>query len=70
MKMSDLVADHSPDEVHAHMLKCQGVDRFRHWDATRRPAIIRDFLRQQPEGSLFGLSDWLIAMSEDPGFYL
>lgn len=70
MKMSNRVADYSPDEIHDHMLKCQGVDRFRHWDASYRSALIGDFLRQQPEGSLYGLSDWLIAMSEDPAFYL
>lgn len=70
MKMSDRVVDHSPDEVHTHMLKCQGVDRFRHWTPSRRPALISDFLQQHPDGDLYSLSDWLIATSEDPAFYL
>lgn len=70
MQMSDCVADHTADEIYAHMLRCQGVDRFRHWDASHRLGLIRDFLRQQPEGNLYGLSDWLIAMSEDPASYL
>ncbi len=70
MQMSDCVADHTADRIYAHMLRCQGVDRFRHWDASQRPALTRDFLRQQPEGSLYGLSDRLIATIKDPASYL
>ncbi len=39
MQMSDSVADHTADKIYAHMLRCQGVDRFRYWDASRRAAL-------------------------------
>lgn len=69
MMMADCVAEHTPDEIHRHLLRCQGVDSFRHWDRMRRPELVSAFVREQPTGDLYCLDRWLRARSTDPESY-
>jgi hypothetical protein len=70
MMMSDHVADHTAEDIRKHILKCQGVDSFRHWPQAKRHQLVEEFLSEQPEGDMYCLESWLRSKSMEPTSYL